>query len=64
MDNETLTTALAEMTEWRDALTVRLLSDEDRKNGDIHLWFALMGMRNVMSKVLKAHDLDKAQPVG
>lgn len=59
MNNDTLTTALAEMTEWRDALTERLQSDVDRQNGDIHLWFALLGIRNVMSKVLNAQDLDK-----
>ena len=49
--------ALATMNEWRDALDKRVTSEEDRNNGDVALWFALMAIRNVMNDVSKAFGM-------
>lgn len=49
--------ALATMNEWRDALDKRVESEEDRNNGDVALWFALMAIRNVMNDVSKAFGM-------
>lgn len=58
--------ALETMVEWRNALHDRIMSGQDRENGDIGLWFALIGLRNTMNDVTKAfgfgsfaQDLDK-----
>jgi len=56
MNNEQQT-AMDTLAEWRDALHERVKSDEDRNNGNIHLWFALLGMRNAMNDALVAFGM-------
>lgn len=70
MNNEQQT-AMDTLVEWRDAIHKRVMTGEDRENGDIGLWFALIGIRNAMSGVTRAfgipsvaQDLDSEQPVG
>lgn len=66
MNNEQQT-AMDTMVEWRDAVHQRIMTGQDRENGDIRLWFALIGLRNAMDSVAVsfgvpsfAQDLDKA----
>lgn len=61
------------LAEWRDAIHDRIMTEHDRKNGDIALFFALIGMRNAMNDALvafgmpsfvKAQDLSETTTVG
>ena len=49
--------ALATLIEWRDAIHERVLTGGDRENGDIGLWFALIGIRNAMNEVTTSFGL-------
>ena len=58
--------AMDTLVEWRDAIHTRIMTEDDRRD-NIHLWFALIGMRNAMNDVAVsfgipsfAQDLDTA----